>query len=116
MRRSSLTRVSPGGVLAALIVFSALARYLAQLRLNGLWIMPDEVIYASLGTNLYEHGRLAVLDGPQVLYSIVYPALIGLPLSLAGIEAGRAIVEAIQPLVMSLAAVPVYSWGRPRMP
>src|SRR5438093_8058898 len=107
MRRSSLTRVSPGGVLAALIVFSALARYLAQLRLNGLWIMPDEAIYASLGESLYEHGRLAVLDGPQVLYSFVYPALIGLPLSVAGIQHGREIVKAIQPVVMSLAAIPV---------
>src|SRR5881396_4012932 len=101
MRPSSLRTASPAWALAGLIVFSALVRYLAQRPLNGLWIMPDEVIYASLGESLYDHGRLAVLDGPQVLYSVVYPAFVGLPLTVAGIGRGHAILKALQPFAMS---------------
>jgi hypothetical protein len=111
-----LRGVRTGWLLAGLIVLSALLRYVAGRGIDGLWIMPDESIYASLGRSLYESGRLAILDGPLAAYSLVYPAIVGLPLALAGPEDGYAILKVIQPLLMSLVAVPVYLWGRALMP
>jgi Dolichyl-phosphate-mannose-protein mannosyltransferase len=109
-------RVRPGWVLAGLIAVSAVARAVVGLRIEGLWIMPDEALYAALGESLYHSGRLAVLDGPQVPYSVVYPALVGLPLTVFGVDTGYAALKVLQPAVMSLAAVPVYLWGRALMP
>jgi hypothetical protein len=111
-----LRGVRTGWLLAGLIAVSALVRYAAARDIDGLWIIPDESIYAALGKSLYETGRLAILDGPLAAYSLVYPALIGLPLALAGPETGHAILKVIQPAVMSLVAVPVYLWGRTMMP
>src|SRR5688572_30492326 len=111
-----LRGVRTGWLLAGLIAASALARYAAARGIDGLWIIPDESIYAALGKSLYETGRLAILDGPLAAYSLVYPALIGLPLALAGPENGHAILKVIQPAVMSLVAIPVYLWGRTMMP
>ncbi len=108
--------VGTGWLLAALIAASWLVRYLAGRGVHGLWIMPDESIYGERGRSLYEHGRLAILDGPQVPYSVVYPAIVGLPLTLGGAGHGYGIVKVIQPAVMSLVAVPVYLWGRALMP
>lgn len=108
--------VRTGWLLAGLIAASWLVRYLADRGVDGLWIMPDEAIYGELGRSLYERGRLAILDGPQVPYSFVYPVIIGLPLKLGGLDHGYGIVKVLQPAVMSLVAVPVYLWGRTLMP
>src|SRR5919204_4554703 len=108
--------VGTGWLVAALIAASWLVRYLAGRGVHGLWIMPDESIYGELGRSLYERGRLAILDGPQVPYSLVYPAIIGLPLTVGGLAHGYTLVRVLQPAVMSLVAVPVYLWGRTLMP
>jgi hypothetical protein len=111
-----VARARTGWILAGLIALSAVARAAFGLRLDGLWIMPDEAVYGSIGESLYRHGRLAILDGPTVPYSLVYPAIVGLPLTAAGIQHGLDVVKAIQPALMSLVAVPVYLWGRSLMP
>ena len=49
-------------------------------------------------------------------YSTLYPVLLGLPLSLGSLHTGYALAKAVQALVMSLAAVPVYVYGRRLMP
>jgi hypothetical protein len=108
--------VRPEWLLAGLIAASWLIRYLANRGVDGLWIMPDEAIYGELGRSLYERGRLAILDGPQVPYSLVYPAIIGLPLTVGGLAHGYTLVKVLQPAVMSLVAVPVYLWARTLMP
>jgi hypothetical protein len=79
------------------------------------WITPDEMIYSALGRSLYEHGTLAILGGPTPFYSLVYPAFVGLPLSVS-MGAGYAVLKVLQALAMSLAAVPVFLWGRTLMP
>jgi hypothetical protein len=107
--------VRPGWVLGGLIALSAVVRAVVGLRMDGLWIMPDEAIYGSIGESLYHSGRLAILDGPQVPYSLVYPAVAGLPLTAAGVQHGLDVLKVVQPALMSLVAVPVYLWGRSLM-
>jgi hypothetical protein len=106
-------QVTPAAAAVALLVgVSTALRLYAGTRIDGLWIAPDEMIYASLGQSLWETGELRIYGGPAALYSLVYPALAGLPLVLLGVEDGYVALKAVQALLMSLTAVPVYLWAR----
>ena len=99
-------------ILVALICASVIARAISGLRIGGPWIAPDEMIWAGLGRRLWEHGDLRLFGGAQHVYGVVYPALVGGPLSLAGLELGYDALKVVQPIVMSLTAVPVFLWAR----
>ena len=99
-------------VLTGLVALSAAVRFWAGSRIPGLWIMPDEAVYASLGQSLWRSGTLAIFGGPTGLYSLVYPLISGLPLAYGDLERGYEILKAWQAVVISLTAVPVYLWGR----
>jgi hypothetical protein len=98
--------------LAAIVVVSTALRSWASWEVPTPWIAPDELIYGLTGQSLYRSGHLEILGGPTPYYSVIVPALNGLPLSLGDLTLGYAAVKIIQALVMSLAAVPVYLWGR----
>jgi hypothetical protein len=101
--------------LAGLVVLSTLLRWWAASKVPTPWIVPDEVIYTELGRSLYESGSFEILGLPARFYSLVYPAFVGLPLSLDDVRLGYSLLKPLQALVMSLAAVPVYLWGRSLM-
>ncbi len=98
--------------LAALIAVSAGLRAWAGSRVAVPWVAVDETIYAKLGESLYEHGKLRLLGASIGLYTIVYPALAGIPFWIGGIENGYAALKIAQAALMSLAAVPAYLWAR----
>ncbi len=108
-------RVPAWGVLAALVAISTIARALAGLRVPTPWIAADEMIYAELGRSLWETGHLSILGADTAFYSLVYPALIGLPLALFDTALGYDVARVLGALAMSLAAVPVFAWGRTLM-
>ena len=98
-------------ILAALVALSTVVRSWAGLAVPSPWIAADEMIYAELGRSLWESGSLEIIGRDAPFYSLVHPALIGLPLALStdfGYDAARI----LQALVMSLTAVPVFFWGR----
>lgn len=99
-------------VLAGLVTVSAALRFWVGTRIAGLWIMPDEAVYASLGQSLYRSLELTIFGGGTALFSLVYPLLNGLPLAYGDLERGYTILKALQAIAMSLVAVPVYLWGR----
>src|SRR3954452_1512186 len=68
--------------LVGLVAVSAVLRFAAARGVSTPWIAPDEMLYGLLGCGLYATGRLSVLGGDPGYYSLVYPALVGLPLSL----------------------------------
>ena len=70
------------------------------------------MIYSLLGQGLYREGKLAILGGPTGFFSLVWPAIAGLPLSLGDLELGYRILRVVEPLLMSLAAIPAYLWAR----
>ena len=77
------------------------------------WIAPDEVIYGLVGESLWESGTLSIRGANLPYYSLLTPALVGLPYALTDDAGARlAGAQALQALAMSLAAVPVYLWGR----
>ena len=97
---------------AALVAVSTVAYALAGRRVAGLWIMPDEAIYADRALRLWHHGSLPVFRGQGAGYGFLYPALAAAPLALGSLES----LKIVQALVMSLAAVPVFLYGRRLMP
>jgi len=107
-----LRALPPIGVLAALVAASTLLRAWAAAPIPTPWIAPDELIYALLGRSLWTTGHLDLLGHPTGFFSFVSPAVAGLPLSLGDPVRGYALLKPLQSLVMSLAAVPVYLWGR----
>ncbi|MFN2467943.1 MAG: glycosyltransferase family 39 protein [Gaiellaceae bacterium] len=107
-----MKRHAPTAALAALIAASTAVRFWAAGRVSAPWITPDEQTYGLIGISFYDSGRFEVLGHDAGLLSLVYPALIGLPLHLLDVEAGYTVAKALQALVMSLAAVPVYLWAR----
>jgi hypothetical protein len=73
------------------------------------------MIYGLLGQGLYRDGALAVLGGPTPYYGALVPVVVGLPLSMGDLAFGHSLLKVLQALVMSLAAVPVFLWGRSLM-
>ena len=104
--------LSPWTILVLLICASVVARAISGLRIGGLWIAPDEMIWAGLGRRLWEHGDLRLFGQAQQVYGVLYPALVGGPLSVAGLERGYDALKVLQPIVMSLTAVPAFLWAR----
>jgi hypothetical protein len=104
--------VKPIPILAGLVALSTLVRAVAGLQIPTPWIAADEMIYAELGRSLWETGHLHILGQDAPFYSLVHPALIGLPLALFDTGFGYGVARVLQALVMSLTAVPVFLWGR----
>ncbi len=102
-------------VLGALVFVSTGLRFWASRGVPTPWIAPDEMIYGLLGQSLYRSGQLAILGGPTPYYSAIVPAVAGLPLSIGDLALGHTLLKAMQALLMSLAALPVYLWGRALM-
>jgi hypothetical protein len=105
LRRADL---GASAALAALIGVSALIHWLASRRFSGLWIMPDEAIYAQRAINLYHDGSLPALHGQGAGYGVLYPVVAGIPLSIGSFPTGDGLLKPLQALVVSLAAVPVF--------
>jgi hypothetical protein len=107
LRRADLTLP-----LAALVAMSTFAYGLANKRVPGLWIMPDEAIYADRAIRLWQDGSLSVFRGPGAGYGLLYPVLAGPSLVLDSLSS----LQLLQAFVMSLTAVPVFLYGRRLMP
>jgi Dolichyl-phosphate-mannose-protein mannosyltransferase len=98
--------------LGLLVAVSTLLRFWGGTLIPIPWINPDEIIYGELGRSLYRSGEFRILGRPTEFISLVYPALVGVPLSLGNLERGYHLLKLVQALVMSLTAVPVYFWAR----
>ena len=102
----------PAVVVGAIVLASAAFRFGVAMLFDVPWIAPDEMIYGLVGESLWETGELSIRGISTPYYSLLTPALVGLPLTLDDRETGVALAQQLQALAMSLAAVPVYLWGR----
>jgi hypothetical protein len=99
-------------VVAAMICLSAGFRAWAARDVPVPWIAPDEMIYGLIGYGLWHTGHLAILGGPTPFYNLLVPAFTGIPLSIGSFGFGYGLLKVLQAIAMSLAAIPVYAWGR----
>jgi hypothetical protein len=110
-----LRQLPPWAVLTSLVAVSTALRIWGTTLVPAPWYTPDEMIYGMLGRSLWSTGHLQIFGAPTPFYSLVYPAFVGLPLSLHDTKLGFEVVQWCQALVMSLTAVPVYLWSRRMM-
>jgi hypothetical protein len=103
-------------LLVGVVGVSAVAHWLAVRPIHGPWIVPDEMVYAARGLDLWHHGPLPLFRGSGAGYGLFYPLVAGLPLSVGRTTQGYELLKLVQPLIVSLAAVPVYVYGRRIMP
>lgn len=99
--------------LGVLVLASTAARFALSRGVAAPWIAPDEQLYGLLGRSLAAWDGLTVLGASVPYYSILYPLLVGIPFVWSGASAGVTGVQALQALLMSATAVPVYFWARP---
>jgi hypothetical protein len=102
----------PALVLASLVLVSTAVRLAAAQAFTTPWIAPDEMVYGLIGESLWADGTLTVRGLPSPYYSVLTPALVGLPLAALDLESGIQVARALQALAMSLVAVPTYLWAR----
>ena len=99
--------------MGAIVLLSAVVRFAGARTFDVPWIAPDEMIYGLVGQSLWESGTLTIRDAAVPYYSLLTPALVGLPLAVGELARGVAIAQALQALAISMVAVPVYLWGKP---
>jgi hypothetical protein len=99
--------------LAALVLGSTLVRFALSHGVAAPWIAPDEQLYGLLGRSLVDGHGLRVLGESVPYYSALYPLLVGLPFIWSDVAGGVRGVQALQALVMSATAIPVFLWARP---
>lgn len=105
-------RLAWPAALPALVAVSTVVHWFGARRVPGLWIVPDEAVYGLRALAVWQHGPLPLLHGSGAGYGLLYPVLAGIPLSLGSATQGYAALKVLQALVVSLAAVPVYLYGR----
>jgi Dolichyl-phosphate-mannose-protein mannosyltransferase len=100
--------------LAGLVVVSTVVRYGLGRRTVAPWIFVDELIYSELAKSFAERGELLVRDTQEGSgFGVLYPILISPAYALFdSVPAAYAAAKAINALLMSLAAVPVYLLAR----
>jgi hypothetical protein len=105
-----VSRLRPWLLLAGLLFLSALARIWIGRQTVGPWYVIDEFRYAEYAQGFAEGGLFRDLLS---IYPGLYPHLLAVPYALFD-SAGTAYAasKALNALLMTLAAVPVYLWGR----
>jgi hypothetical protein len=110
----SLVRAVPAWVwLTAIVFVSAAIRYAVARRMVAPWIMVDELIYSELAKSFAATGHFLVRDQSTAAYGFVYPLLIAPAYrAFASTPDAYEAAKAINSVVMSLVAVPVYFLAR----
>jgi hypothetical protein len=103
----SLALVLSGGFLLAIAV-----RYLLARQIVTPWIMADELVYSEMAKNFADSGEFLLRETPSPLNNVAYPTLISPAWLAQPMETVYGLAQFINVLVMSLAAVVVYLWGR----
>lgn len=115
---SRLESAVPEGSLAVTLIFAGIVllalvvRLLLADRIVTPWIMIDELIYSELAKNFADHGDFVLRDVPSNFNNVVYPVLIAPAYLAESVESAYGLARVINVVVMTLAAVPVYFWGR----
>jgi hypothetical protein len=112
--RESRLRAVPAWVsVGAIVVCSAVFRYLLTRRIVAPWIMVDELIYSELAKSFAASGEFLVRGQANFGVGLVYPALISPAWRLFGaVPDAYTAAKAINSVLMSLAAVPAYLLAR----
>jgi hypothetical protein len=104
-----------GLALVAMVVVAAIVRIVQTRGLAAPVVLCDEFIYANLAKNLADHGQYLFRD-TTLHQSLLYPLLLAPAWFADSMSTTYALAKGITAAAMSLAAVPVYLWGRRLVP
>jgi hypothetical protein len=97
--------------LAVMMLASVLARVWLARAVKTPWILVDEFLYSEQAKSFATSGHYAIRGAAGTIVSYLYPALIA-PAWLAGsMPSTYGLAKAINAVLMTLAAIPVYLWG-----
>ena len=99
-------------IFSGVLVLALVVRLLLADRIVTPWIMIDELIYSELAKNFVDHGEFLLRDSASNFYNVAYPMLIAPAWLAEPVETAYAYARVINVVVMVLAAVPVYLWGK----
>jgi hypothetical protein len=100
-----------GLALLGVLVVAVLVRLILVRGNEAPWIMVDELLYSESAKSLAAEGELRHREGPAPFLGI-YPFLIAPAWLAESMATTYAIAKAINVLLMTLAAVPVFFWAR----
>ena len=114
MDRASLSRIPAWVWLGGLVIVSAAIRFALAKPHPAPWIFGDEMAYSNLAESIGRTGSFAIRDSPGLHgYGPGYPLLIAPAYAIFDdLAHAYAAVKAINAVVMSLAAIPVYLIAR----
>jgi hypothetical protein len=93
-----------------MVLASILARFWLSRSIKTPCILSDEFIYSELAKSFVHHGHFLLRGVPSGVVSYLYPVLIA-PAWLAGsMHTTYLLAKAINAVLMSLVAIPVYLW------
>jgi hypothetical protein len=98
--------------LGGLLLVSAAVRIWLSSKIVTPWIMIDEFLYSEMAKSFATSGHFLVRDGPTGINNVVYPALISPAWLAHPMGTTYALAKAINVLVMTAAAIPLYLWAR----
>lgn len=95
----------------ALLVISIAARIWLARQIVSPWIMGDELLYSEMAKSFATSGHFLIRDGPSGIGSVVYPGLISPAWLFHPMATTYGLAKAINVVVMTATAVPVYLWA-----
>ncbi len=112
LKRRPWPKSRSGYALLALVTLSALGHVIVSLARSNIVFLPDEYLYAELARSLSSSG-LPLVRGEQIFFPSLLEPIVTAPCWLLGsVGAGFHASMALNSVVMSLAALPVYWLGR----
>ena len=90
---------------------SVLARVWLARAVKTPWILVDEFIYSEQAKSFAASASYSIREGPSSIVSYVYPALISPAWFADSMSTTYGLAKAINSVLMTVAAIPVYLWG-----
>ena len=97
--------------LAVMMLASLLARVWLARAVKTPWILIDEFLYSEQAKSFAENAKYEIRGVPSSIVSYLYPALISPAWWADSMRTTYALAKAINSVLMTLVAIPVYLWG-----
>jgi hypothetical protein len=98
-------------VLVLMLAIAVIARLWLNREISAPWIMMDEVVYSELAKSFAASGEFLIREYPTPLFTL-YAILIAPAWSWDSVDTAYTLTKAINVVLMTLAAVPVFFWAR----
>ena len=111
-RNRSIELLAAPTTVATVLIVALAARTFTAGRVVSPWIMIDELTYSDLARSFADGGTFALRGHDASVYSVLYPIVISPAWLVHSMDATYAIAKAINVVLVTAAALPLYLWAR----